>query len=1047
MKRISRICYLILAVMLCGWQSLYAQPSTPAPTPTRPQSEVKSLFSDAYEQFAKFEIEYADWTGKTTKTIITPFGNTEKVLKIEGLSTGSEQNNAQISLGTCDLSDKGSIHMDIYSPGNNVGIGEFSFYLVSDWGGATASSGLWYNFEANGTYDKWIAVDIPLSVFKDAGVNLKTINILRIVRGKQGSPGTILYVDNVYAYDGGDDSGSGTDLEVKIVANGSANLTTSVPLISAPTPTVDKANVLNFFSEHYEGGKFDYAQADYGDPKTTKSLVTIEGTNDQIFKIDDLVNGSRANVSVGTANLSGKDMLHMDIFSPGNEQGIGEFDFSLTDFSGNGKDAGIWLNITEKDWHGQWISIDVPLSIWGTSTVNMIRFRRGGKGSTGKLLYVDNVYAYKSSGGGDDPEPAPDPTTVPTLSLDKSNVTSIFCEQYEEDGYQDEFGIVNAGNWGQDANQKDEFVEIVSGNKTLKLTSWNLFPFKVHKNSDVMDLSQMNYLHLSVYLKGALEEGKVAGVEVWINDKDNKVAQIPVLNIKKGQWVSLSFGLDYCHDIDLSRVYVIRLKVSGYATQDIFVDNIVAYKGSAVAGEVTSPYKEDKKDPIQDKTDGVLPPMDQAYLGVNLASASGGDNPGTFGQSYIYPKFEDLYYFKAKGVRLLRIPFRAPRVQHVVGGELDYDADKSDIKALAAVVKEAERLGMWVMLDLHDFCERAIDGSLYEYGVAGRRVWDESKKSWGNWEAMSEVILTKEHLADLWKKIATEFKDYKNIWGYDLMNEPKGIDINVLFDDYQATINAIREVDRNAQIVVEGKNYAGAAGWESSSDKLKDLVDPCNKLVYQAHTYFDKDNSGTYQKKYDQEVGTNSEVYKQRLDPFVAWLEKNNKKGMIGEYGVPYNGHSMGDERYMTLIDNVFSYLKEKQLTSTYWCGGSMYDAYVLTVQPAKDYYTEKSTMKIMEKYTRDFADVDPSSIGNIDVKNGDNIVLYPNPVKDILKVSSEEAIQTLVIYNMMGQKVYETAVHNMQAEINVSVLDAGYYVLKMTKGDGSTVARKITKM
>ena len=42
---------------------------------------------------------------------------------------------------------------------------------------------------------------------------------------------------------------------------------------------------------------------------------------------------------------------------------------------------------------------------------------------------------------------------------------------------------------------------------------------------------------------------------------------------------------------------------------------------------------------------------------------------------------------------------------------------------------------------------------------------------------------------------------------------------------------------------------------------------------------------------------------------------------------------------------------------------------------------------------------------------------------------------------------IKETAVHNMQAEINVSVLDAGYYVLKMTKGDGSTVARKITKM
>ena len=48
--------------------------------------------------------------------------------------------------------------------------------------------------------------------------------------------------------------------------------------------------------------------------------------------------------------------------------------------------------------------------------------------------------------------------------------------------------------------------------------------------------------------------------------------------------------------------------------------------------------------------------------------------------------------------------------------------------------------------------------------------------------------------------------------------------------------------------MVEGKNYAGAAGWEGSSDKLKDLVDPCNKLVYQAHTYFDKDNSGLIKK-------------------------------------------------------------------------------------------------------------------------------------------------------------------------------------------------------
>lgn len=85
-----------------------------------------------------------------------------------------------------------------------------------------------------------------------------------------------------------------------------------------------------------------------------KSLITINDTEDQVFKIDNIVNGSKANVSIGSPNLSGVDMLHLDIFSPGNDQGIGEFDFALTDFGGNGNDAGIWLNITDKGWHGQW---------------------------------------------------------------------------------------------------------------------------------------------------------------------------------------------------------------------------------------------------------------------------------------------------------------------------------------------------------------------------------------------------------------------------------------------------------------------------------------------------------------------------------------------------------------------------------------------------------------------------------------------------------------------------------------------------------------------
>ena len=109
------------------------------------------------------------------------------------------------------------------------------------------------------------------------------------------------------------------------------------------------------------------------------------------------------------------------------------------------------------------------------------------------------------------------------------------------------------------------------------------------------------------------------------------------------------------------------------------------------------------------------------------------------------------------------------------------------------------------------------------------------------------------------------------------MNEPKGIDIDVLFKNYQAAIYAIREVDTKASVVIEGKNYASSSAWESVSDKLKDLADPQGKIVYEAHAYFDRSSSGTYPGTYDQEI-SNTEIYRDRIDPFVNCAKRTAKK-------------------------------------------------------------------------------------------------------------------------------------------------------------------------
>lgn len=57
-------------------------------------------------------------------------------------------------------------------------------------------------------------------------------------------------------------------------------------------------------------------------------------------------------------------------------------------------------------------------------------------------------------------------------------------------------------------------------------------------------------------------------------------------------------------------------------------------------------------------------------FGVNLSGTEFGETtPGKFATDYIYPNAQELDYFKSKGLRLIRLPFRWKRIQTSLGGE------------------------------------------------------------------------------------------------------------------------------------------------------------------------------------------------------------------------------------------------------------------------------------------------------------------------------------------------------------------------------------------
>lgn len=877
-------------------------PTVPAPTPAHSPDKVKSSFSDAYSPFTKWDRQH----GATMETIT--INGDDQILKFTG-------DYVAVSVGGRKLNDMEYMHADVYAP-ETGGVSQVRFGFALFSGGEKYADA--YNTDTPA--GKWTSIDIPLSAFN--GYDFSNAQVFRMTMTK--TPGNTFYMDNVYFY----------------TTRESEN---TLPTVAAPTPKIDAANVRSCYSDAYTSSFEFNGYNNNGCQITSREIAPGEHVLEiKDFRWIHFALGKEAGVS--TVDLSGLERVHFDVYVPENNVTTaiqpGMYNVASKKEAYSGKQ-----NLTP----GKWVSVDLKMQDFqnvGLSAVNNITFKDPA-GKTG-IVYLDNVYFYNGSPVVDPGDPGdPDVPVAPVPTQDAADVKAFFS-----DAYPNLFGKFEIANYGEGTV---EILDQAENQQVCRITNFNWVPVNLGQR----DVSDKGYVHFDMYTPASDAVASVnVGFQNW-NAADGSAYEIEGEDFNyralvPGQWNSFDIPLTNFHDFDFAtQMAVLRLRKGG-SGKTLYVDNVYFW-GKPGEGPIDPPGPGDED--IQDPTPGELPDMNTPMLGVNLSSASGGSVPGTFGFDYMYPRIQDLRYFKAKGARLIRLPFRAARfIEDLKNPAPDYANAKSDVAAMKEVVAEAERLGMWVFLDAHDYAERTIDGTQYKIG---------------------EGEYTIDRFAKMWGAIANEFKDYKNIWGYDLQNEPK-VNAQTLVEAYQAAIDEIRKVDTNAQIIVEGTNWASAYEWiygdhadknypgystevewsykENSPWLLAGLKDPQNKIVFQAHGYFDKDNSGTYKNGY-------TEVdYRKRFLPFLEWCRTNNVKGLIGEFGVPYNGHSSGDPRYMDILDGALQLFREYGMNATYWCAGAMYESNSLTCQPDKSALgnylpkNEKSTMKVLEKYFNDWA-------------------------------------------------------------------------------------------
>lgn len=200
----------------------------------------------------------------------------------------------------------------------------------------------------------------------------------------------------------------------------------------------------------------------------------------------------------------------------------------------------------------------------------------------------------------------------------------------------------------------------------------------------------------------------------------------------------------------------------------------------------------------------------ESHIRESLTSIAGGDAIAVF-LRIVYAEMAsdaDFTAIAAHGFDVVRIPVNHRMVESADG-----------LAALDRVLSLAEAHGIYVVLDLH-----SAPGGQSKYFIADPerdRLWDSE--------------LARQRTVALWRTLAARYRGRAVVAGYDLLNEPDPPNGRALADLYTRIIRAIREVDPDHMIVLEGSDSAHDFSMFSAA------LDPNQIFSFHIYTWFRND--------------------------------------------------------------------------------------------------------------------------------------------------------------------------------------------------------------
>lgn len=237
----------------------------------------------------------------------------------------------------------------------------------------------------------------------------------------------------------------------------------------------------------------------------------------------------------------------------------------------------------------------------------------------------------------------------------------------------------------------------------------------------------------------------------------------------------------------------------------------------------------------------------------------------------------DIAFIKQTGANTIRLPFNYKlfTLEDYMGKN---DANEG-FRMMDKTIEWCRKYGLHLILDMHD-CPG---------GQTGDNIDNGHGYPW-----LFESAASQQLFCDIWKTIASRYKDEPVILGYELMNEPIATtfskelqaELNKKLEPlYKKVTKVIREVDNNHIILLGGAQWNG--NFEPFSDWKFD-----NKIMYTCHRYGGEPNKAAIQSIIDFRDKTQLPMYMGEIghntDEWQAQFCQTMKKANIGYTFWPY---------------------------------------------------------------------------------------------------------------------------------------------------------------